>query len=82
MVQIECKITCFFAEMQPILATFVAKVARNAELLLSLQENLGIISILRWQRQAIKRKIIQKRPTPNMNLPKSLYTKWKSIFNR
>jgi len=82
MVQIECKIACFFAEMQPSLATFAAKVARNAELLLSLQENLGIISIWRWQRQAIKRKNIQKHPTPNTNLPKPLYTNGKNLFNR
>jgi hypothetical protein len=45
MVQIECKIACFFAEMQPILATFVAKVARNNELLPTLQEVLGKIRI-------------------------------------
>jgi hypothetical protein len=34
-----------FAEMQPILATFVAKVARNNELLPTLQEVLGKIRI-------------------------------------
>jgi len=38
-------IRVLFAEMQPILAAFVAKLARNAELLLSLQRILRIIRI-------------------------------------
>jgi len=42
MVQIECKIACFFAEMQPILATFVAKIRKNAGKLLYLHQNLGL----------------------------------------
>ena len=42
MVQIECKIACFFAEMQPILATYVAKIEKNAGKLLNLHQFLGL----------------------------------------